>query len=144
MEFRMSCVRYLGFAVLVSAASSALPALASEPSTTRIEPRPFYGAVITVEEGVRVFRPLPPHKHVVINPDNRTPVSLGFNEIVEKSYNYYYGEDRPVGSDGGFGGFAGPGLPRRSRDFPASRFGYAAQAAPTPAYTRSARSPTLT
>jgi hypothetical protein len=111
MEFRMSCVRYLGFAVLVSAASSALPALASEPSTTRIEPRPFYGAVVTVEEGVRVFRPLPPHKHVVINPDNRTPVSLGFNEIVEKSYNYYYGEDRVDGSDGGFGGFAGPGLP---------------------------------
>jgi hypothetical protein len=80
MEFRMPSVRYFGLAALLTMASSALPALASESFTTRIEPRPIYGASVTVEEGVRVFRPLPPHKHVVINPDNKTPVGLIFSE----------------------------------------------------------------
>jgi hypothetical protein len=81
MEFRMSRVCTLGVAALVIAASPALPALANEASTTRIEARSFYGATVTIEEGVRVFRPLPAHKHVVINPENRTPVSLGINEF---------------------------------------------------------------
>jgi hypothetical protein len=84
-SFRMPSVRYFGLTALVTTASSALPALASESITTRIEPRPFYGASVTVEEGVRVFRPLPPHKHVVINPENKTPVSLIFNETPGKS-----------------------------------------------------------
>ncbi|WP_181338390.1 hypothetical protein [Hyphomicrobium methylovorum] len=52
---------------------------AADGYTTRIETRPIYGAVVTVEEGVRVFRPLPPDRQVIINP-NRTPLSLGFNE----------------------------------------------------------------
>jgi hypothetical protein len=77
----MSCVRLLRLATLVTAAASALPALASEAATTRIEPRSFYGAIVTVEEGVRVFRPLPPHKNVVINPETRASVSLGINEF---------------------------------------------------------------
>ena len=38
------------------------------PRTTRIEPRPFYGATVTIEAGVRVFRPLPPHDRVIIDP----------------------------------------------------------------------------
>lgn len=67
------------------ATSVAMPALAEEASTTRIEPRVFYGATVTLEEGVRVFRPLPPHKTVVINPDHGTPVSLRFGEIVDRS-----------------------------------------------------------
>ncbi len=49
----------------------------SEPATTRIEPRPFYGATITIEAGVRVFRPLPPHDRIIINPDNATLLHLG-------------------------------------------------------------------
>lgn len=44
----------------------ALPALAQ--TTTRIEPRPFYGATVTYENGVRVWRPLPPHSQVIIDP----------------------------------------------------------------------------
>jgi hypothetical protein len=40
----------------------------AEARTVRIEPRPFYGATVTLEEGVRVFRPLPPHERVIINP----------------------------------------------------------------------------
>jgi hypothetical protein len=66
--------------------------------TTRIEPRPFYGATVTLEEGVRVIRPLPPERHVIINPDNATPLSLGFHEtrVYEnrtiRNYNYNAGE----------------------------------------------------
>lgn len=78
----------------VAIALAATPVLASEASTTRIEPRAYYGASVTLEEGVRVFRPLPPHKHVIINPGSQTPLSLSFNELEEKryNYNYHYGE----------------------------------------------------
>ncbi len=66
----------------------AIPAAATDATTTRIEPRVFYGATVTLEEGVRVFRALPPHKQVIINPDSKAPVSLSFNETVEHKYNY--------------------------------------------------------
>jgi hypothetical protein len=63
----------------------------AEGYTTRIETRPFYGAVVTLEEGVRVFRPLPPERQVIINP-NGTSLSLGFNDtrVYEQSSNYHY------------------------------------------------------
>lgn len=70
---------------------------ASAQYTTRIEPRPFYGATVTLEEGVRVIRPLPPERHVIINPDNATPLSLSFNDTriyenrVIRNYNYNNG-----------------------------------------------------
>ena len=79
---------------LTAAALAAGAATASAQSTTRIETRPFYGATVTIEEGVRVFRPLPPDQRVIINPDGQAPVSLGFNETnvyerrVVKNYNY--------------------------------------------------------
>lgn len=78
----------------------------AEGYTTRIETRPFYGAVVTIEEGVRVFRPLPPPRQVIINPGGRTPLALSFSDVRvdERSYNYHYGEES--GSDGerGYGG----------------------------------------
>lgn len=58
----------------------AAPALAQQASTTRIEPRPVYGATVTIEEGVRVFRPLPPERHVIVNPGGATPIQLSINE----------------------------------------------------------------
>jgi len=63
--------------LLVSAAS----AFAGEAVTTRIEPRSVYGATITVESGVRVWRPLPPEGHVIVNP-GRVPLSLNYYEPV--------------------------------------------------------------
>lgn len=45
--------------------------------TTRIETRPYYGAVVTIENGVRVYRPVPPTTHLIINPDGLTPLTLG-------------------------------------------------------------------
>jgi hypothetical protein len=77
-EFVMSYrVLALGVAALLAAGSSA--ALA-QSSTIRIEPRPVYGATVTLEEGVRVYRPLPPDKYVIVNP-NGTPVNLGISQM---------------------------------------------------------------
>lgn len=71
------------------------PAVASE-GLVRIEPRPYYGAVVTVEHGVRVYRPLPRETLTIINP-NQTPVNLSFSRSVE----YKAGE---ASSDSGGGG----------------------------------------
>jgi hypothetical protein len=82
------------FGIAVTAAVLLSPAANAQSYTTRIEPRPFYGAVVTLEEGVRVIRPLPPERHVIINPDNATPLVLGFNETrvydnrVVRNYNF--------------------------------------------------------
>ena len=64
-----------------AAAAAVVPlsaANAQVASTTRIETQPVYGAVVTYESGVRVFRPIPPTRHMIINPDGRTPLILGF------------------------------------------------------------------
>jgi hypothetical protein len=72
----LSRVLALGLVAVVAGGTSA--ALA-QSSTIRIEPRPVYGATVTIEEGVRVFRPLPPEKYVIVNP-NGTPVNIGISE----------------------------------------------------------------
>ena len=88
-------------AALLQSASVA----SAQAFTTRIEPRPFYGATVTLEEGVRVIRPLPPERQVIINPGNATPLALGFNETrvyenrTVRNYNYSEG-----GSAGGYSG----------------------------------------
>jgi hypothetical protein len=60
----------------LAALAFAAPAVATEAVTTRIEPRPYYGAVVTIEQGVRVWRPLPPHDRIIINPDNRAAIFI--------------------------------------------------------------------
>jgi hypothetical protein len=84
----MSPSARLSLVALILAAAAAPTSVAAESSTTRIEPRPYYGATITIEHGVRVYRPLPTVKHVIINP-NQTPLNLSFNETTARSYNYY-------------------------------------------------------
>ena len=84
----------------------------AEARTVRIEPRPFYGATVTLEEGVRVFRPLPPHERVIINPGSKTPLSLGIYEShnYNTNYNYDYDADGfgvPDLGGGNFGVFQG-------------------------------------
>lgn len=69
---------------MIAAAALALAAApVSAQTLTRIETKPFYGAVVTIEEGVRVFRPLPATGHVIINPDGRTPLNVSINEVRE-------------------------------------------------------------
>ncbi len=103
-------------AIAIAALATAAPALA-ESGTTRIETRPFYGATVTIEEGVRVFRPLPTTKRVIINPDGETPLALGFNEtnVYEKRYNYNYHQHEHSGSHSGYG---------RGSYFPSGRVGH--------------------
>ena len=81
-------MRTLTFCLLAVAGIGAAIAPATGGSyTTRIEPRPFYGATVTLEEGVRVFRPLPPHDRVIINPGNATPINV---EIGDYRAHHYY------------------------------------------------------
>ena len=69
------------FVVLAFAASLASSASAQDDAyTTRIEPRVVYGATQTVEHGVRVTRPLPAERQVIINPGGLTPLNLGSHE----------------------------------------------------------------
>lgn len=96
------------FRRLLVALAAAAPALSAgvasaESFTTRIEPRPYYGAVVTLEQGVRVWRPLPPTRHMIINPTN-APVHLSYADVREThtstNHNYNYGGAAPVAADG--------------------------------------------
>ena len=71
-------MRIFGLFAGVATALASVPALAQV--TDRIETRPFYGATVTIESGVRVFRPLPPHDRVIINPGGKTPLYIGIGE----------------------------------------------------------------
>lgn len=62
---------------LVLAAVLMQPAIGEDAHTTRIETRPIYGAVVTVKHGVRVYRPVPPTDHLIVNPGGATPLVLG-------------------------------------------------------------------
>ncbi|HKZ96357.1 MAG TPA: hypothetical protein VJ045_05210 [Hyphomicrobiaceae bacterium] len=103
--------RSLIAASMVASAALALgaPARAEEAFTTRIEPRAFYGASVTIEEGVRVFRPLPTQRQVIVNPGGATPLSLSYNDtrVVEEatSHNYYYSDPYYFPRTYGLGGF---------------------------------------
>jgi hypothetical protein len=99
-------MRTLTFGILAGAGIALGSPTAFAQSTTRIEPRPFYGATVTLEEGVRVFRPLPPHDRVIINPGGRTPLYLSIGE--GGSYSQNYGASYISGAPGGVGRF----LPR--------------------------------
>ena len=68
----------LGVALLTGVAVAG-SAVAGDARTTRIETRGFYGATVSIESGVRVFRPLPRTGHVIINP-NQTPLHLSIEE----------------------------------------------------------------
>ena len=82
-------MRTLAFGLIAGAgmAFGSLAASAEQSYTTRIEPRPFYGATVTLEAGVRVFRPLPPHDRIIINPGNATPINI---DVGGGRYRRYY------------------------------------------------------
>ena len=106
--FRLFAVATAGLALSTAAAFA--------QSTTRIETRPYYGATVTLEAGVRVFRPLPPEDRVIINPEGKTPLSLGFNDTriyerrVIKNYNYNEGGPSSAPRDvvGGYYSYGSP------------------------------------
>lgn len=71
----------------IATTAAALPALAQQAHTTRIETRPYYGAVVTVEHGVRVYRPVPATDHLIVNPGGGTPLTLdiGSSTIINQN-----------------------------------------------------------
>lgn len=79
---------------------------AAAASLTRIETRPFYGATVTIEEGVRVFRPLPAHRHIIINPDGKTPLNLTIEDR-NVTINHNQTIVDGTGGDAVYGGGAG-------------------------------------
>ena len=99
---RSSAFAAIMFSILACAAGSK----ARADGLVRVEPRPYYGAVVTVEHGVRVYRPLPRQVMTVISPDPRTPVNVTYNKIVE---NRSYETPAAVSSDGGYRGDYGYG-----------------------------------
>ena len=87
--------------------------------TDRIETRPFYGATVTLEAGVRVFRPLPPHDRVIINPGGKTPLYIGIGEGYygsSSSSSSYAGGPYGPGVRNGVGGFIPRGHDHGHRD----------------------------
>jgi hypothetical protein len=61
--------------MVIVAALSTSSAHSEEAYTPRIEPRPYYGAIVTIEHGVRVYRPVPATRHMIINPTG-APLTL--------------------------------------------------------------------
>ncbi|MEL6299954.1 MAG: hypothetical protein AAFV26_00985 [Pseudomonadota bacterium] len=99
----------LGLAALSLIAALPLAAAAEHATLTRVEPRPFYGATITLEAGVRVFRTLPSTRRVIINPGHKTQLNLSDTTIREtRTINQTIndnrtGDARPFISYGGSG-----------------------------------------
>jgi len=71
-------MRFFGAFLFLAAVVPA--AFAQQAHTTRIETRPYYGAVVTIEHGVRVYRPVPPTTHLIVNPDGATPLAIHVGE----------------------------------------------------------------
>jgi hypothetical protein len=97
--------RTLFVAAISVSAAAVTPALA-QSQTIRIEPRPYYGAVVTLEQGVRVWRPLPPTSHMIINPTN-APVSVNVTDVRETVN--HTGPVYAAPSRNQAGGYANPG-----------------------------------
>ena len=73
-------MRVLGLLPLAAVAATLPgPVGAQTAHTTRIETRPVYGAVVTIEHSVRVWRPVPPTEHLIVNPD-RVPLALSVED----------------------------------------------------------------
>jgi hypothetical protein len=83
-------------------------AQAGDAKTIRIEPRAFYGATVSLESGVRVFRPLPPPGYVIINP-NQTPVNINVEDVTKRiestSHHHYHGAPGVAGGGRAVGGY---------------------------------------
>ena len=92
-------VRKLVTLALLSLVVSAVGAVAGDSGLIRIEPRLFYGATVTMESGVRVWRPLPPTRQMIINPTN-APVNVHVADVRERitNHNHNYVHGAPTGA----------------------------------------------
>ncbi len=102
--------RFIAFAyaAITALAATTSMALASDGGLVRIEPRPYYGAVVTIEHGVRVYRPLPTQQLMIINPNN-VPVNVTFNRTIANYTAESTAADDSRGSHNGYAGYSGFG-----------------------------------
>lgn len=70
-----------GLCAATLAATAGVGAACAESATVRIHNGTPYGAIVTRERGVTVYRALPPTQRVIINPGGKTPLSLTINEM---------------------------------------------------------------
>jgi len=72
----------------------------AESGTTRIVHDEPYGAIVTKEAGVLVFRGLPPTRKVIVNPEGKTPLDLRLTEVRETNVVVFTQDDyaRGLGS----------------------------------------------
>ncbi|MCR9056489.1 MAG: hypothetical protein NXI02_04080 [Rhodobacteraceae bacterium] len=72
----------------------------AESGTTRIVNDEPYGAIVTKEAGVLVFRGLPPTRKVIVNPEGKTPLDLKLTEVRETNVVVFSQDDyvRGLGS----------------------------------------------
>ena len=95
-----------GLCLLLAAAPAA-----TATSLVRIETQPVNGAaIITEEAGVRVIRPLPPLRYMIVNPDGRTPLNLTIEDRNVFVQHHHYGSVSVDTGDGGDRYIGGYGL----------------------------------
>ncbi|WP_306144169.1 hypothetical protein [Roseibium sp. MMSF_3412] len=89
-----SAVAAAGLLAVLSTAAFA------ESGTTRIVHDEPYGAIVTKEAGVLVFRGLPPTRKVIVNPEGKTPLDLRLTEVRETNVVVFSQDDyvRGLGS----------------------------------------------
>jgi hypothetical protein len=79
----------------------ATSAAATAASLISIETRPVNGAaIVTEEEGVRVYRPLPSLRYMILNPDGRTPLNLTVEERTVVVHQHLYSVPSESTNDG--------------------------------------------
>jgi hypothetical protein len=79
-------MRVIGLLALAAVAAALTgSAQAQTAHTTRIETRPVFGATVTIEHGVRVYRPVPPTDHLIVNPD-RVPLVLSVENLAAATW----------------------------------------------------------
>ncbi|MDO9382378.1 MAG: hypothetical protein Q7T86_05890 [Hyphomicrobiaceae bacterium] len=64
------------FALILPLATILAGPAFADGRTIQIEPRPTYGATVSIEAGVRVFRPLPAGPRTVIVNPSKTPLVI--------------------------------------------------------------------
>ncbi len=104
---------FASLCLLLAACSAATAA-----SLVRIETRPVNGAaIVTEEEGVRVYRPLPSTRYLILNPDGRTPLNLTIEDrnVVVQHHHYVLPSETTNDGAGRFVGGYGVGLPHVHR-----------------------------
>lgn len=83
----------LAAAAFLASASAA----SAEPSTVRIVTKPYTSAIVTIEQGVRVWRALPRTTLVIMTPHAHTPVAIDvgvYGERQRHHHHYYTGPKR--------------------------------------------------